>query len=210
MARGSAAVMPGRGGRGPPRRPAVLPVPDRRRVTTARRDRDPSAGAAGPDRPGRAAVDRRSHQSGLTAAAHVLRRAGVRLGLVRRPRPALPPAAALRRPARAARRSATSAIATTARSCRPRRRSRRPRRGRASGAGSSGPSPSSRTARARSTRRGSGGGSSSAGCSRARRSWSAGSSSASAATADHRQPGVPGGDARDECSMPAGSCRSTG
>ena len=43
-----------RRGRGPPRRPAVLPVPDRGRVGVAKAT---SPVAAGPDRPGRAAVD---------------------------------------------------------------------------------------------------------------------------------------------------------
>ena len=68
-------------------------------------------------RPGRAALDPARHSPGSAAAA-TLRRAGHPAGLLRRPRPALPPAAALRRPARDAARSATSSGRRTGRSCR--------------------------------------------------------------------------------------------
>ena len=52
-----------RRGRGPPRRPAALPLPDLGRVGVAKAPRRPIAAAA--DRPGRARFDRRSAQSGL-------------------------------------------------------------------------------------------------------------------------------------------------
>ena len=110
------------------------------------------------------------HQSGLTAA-NLLRRAGVRLGLVRRPRPALPPAAALRRPARAGDARRPVGPRRRRRSCRSRPRSATSGSRRASGGASSGPSRVlADDDRARSRRPGSGGASSSGGCTPARRS----------------------------------------
>ena len=154
-----------RRGRGPPRRPAVLPVPDLGRVGVRQGDgarprrRRPTRSSCCRRRSARPGLDRRGQ----------LRRAGHPARVLRRPRPAVPPAAPLRRPARDAASSATSSGPRTGRSSRPGVRvARRPRRGRRSGGASSARSPASRTRPARSTRRGSGGGSSSGGCTRQR------------------------------------------
>ena len=129
-----------RRGRGPPRRAAVLPVPDRSRVGVAKADEP------GPDRrPTRSSCCRPRWRGPGWPPAATLRRAGHQARLLHGPRPAVPPAAPVRRPAR------------DAQARRPAVRRRRRRRlgpgdasatsgsSPASAAGSSGRSPGSRT-----------------------------------------------------------------
>ena len=95
MARRIGATAARRRGRGPPRRAAVLPVPHLSRVGVAKAT-IPVTGR----RPTRSSCCRpRWRASGLAAGADAA--AGRdQARLLHRPRPALPPAAALRRPAR--------------------------------------------------------------------------------------------------------------
>ena len=104
-------------GRGPPRRPALLPVPDLGGVGGAPGRRPRPRPAAG--RPGRAARRRRWRASGLGARGAPLRRAGHPARLLRRPRPPVPPAAPLRRPARDAAARRPRLGSRTGRSSRP-------------------------------------------------------------------------------------------
>ena len=188
MARRIGASVARRRGRGPPRRPAVLPVPDRSRVGVAK-----ATSPVPRRRPTRSSCCRpRWRESGLAAGA-TLRRAGHQARLLHRPRPAVPPAAALRRPARdaPARRPRLGRADGDGR-VGPGARRRRPRRAGLPRARRSGRSPGSRTRPGASRRRGSAAGSSSAGCAVGARSWSSRQGQALRPPADPRQPRVPG------------------
>ena len=75
MARRIGAIAHRRGGRGPPRRPAVLPLPDRRRVGVAK-----ATSPAPRRRPTRSSCSRPRWHSPAWPPAPSLRRAGIRLG----------------------------------------------------------------------------------------------------------------------------------
>ena len=135
MARKIGAILPARRDRGPARRPALLPVPDLRRVGGGPWRAAPRPGAspgcvAAPPPPtdpvellDDAAPSVRADRGGHAASG------GRAPGLVRRPRPALPPAAPVRRPARDDDDRGTARPRRRDRGLDPRRRPRRARGG---------------------------------------------------------------------------------
>ena len=189
--------MPGGRGRGRPRRPAALPLPDLGRVGgggTARRaariEGGPRRSRRSADRPG-GAPRHAARRRPASRPADVLKRAGRRLGFftVRDLLFHLPRRYDDLREMRQLGELVWVEDGTVV--SRPRPGRRRPRRGARSGGGSSGRSRSSRTRPARSTRRGSGGGSSSAGCIPGDRVIVSRQAQALRPEADARQPRLP-------------------